>query len=129
MKGLGVRVVSGVVLLALVLVAIWVKGVPLMLVIALATLLAAHEFYSIARAAGYMPWYPAGVALALLLALRGYIAGDSPLAGSVYKGPPMGVEVLVLALVMVLALVRLGVLWSRVPVTSGGRTTQQVAAR
>src|SRR5207244_9538611 len=63
------------------------------------------------------------------LALRGYIAGDSPLAGSVYKGPPMGVEVLVLALVMVLALVRLGVLWSRVPVTSGGRTTQQVAAR
>src|SRR5687768_12414424 len=74
--GLGLRVVSGVLLLTLVLVAIWQGGLLLMGLVALATALAAHEFYTMVRRAGYRPLYQAGVALALLLALRAYLAGD-----------------------------------------------------
>ena len=76
MKGLGVRIVSGVALLVVVLLAIWVQGWLLELAVALAAGLAAHEFYVMARRAGYAPWYPAGMALALMLALRGYLAAD-----------------------------------------------------
>lgn len=98
--------VSAVVLLALVLAAIWVKGLLLMALVALAAGLAAHEVYTIARRAGYNPWYPAGVALALLLALRGYLGGRDMLSGEVYTGPSSGVEVLVIAGVLLLTLAR-----------------------
>ena len=73
-------------LLAVVLLAIWVRGPLLMAIIALATVLAAHEFYTMSRRAGYQPWYPAGVALALLLALRGYLGGDIVAGASVSSG-------------------------------------------
>jgi phosphatidate cytidylyltransferase len=108
-------VASGVVLVALVLAAIVVKGLLLMGVVALAAGLAAHELYMIARRAGYNPWYPAGVALALLLALRGYLGGAEMLTGSVYAGPPSGVELLVMSGIVVLAL---GVQWSQYAATS-----------
>lgn len=116
MKGLGTRVVSGTVLLALVLTAIWLQGPLLMLAVALAAALAAHEFYSIARRAGYSPWYPAGVALSLLLALRAYLGGKDLLSGVAYTGPGTGVEITVVALVLVIVLVRQGVMWRRGPV-------------
>jgi len=118
LKGLGTRVISGAVLLALVLAAIWVQGIVLMLVVALAAGLAAHEFYEMARRAGYAPWYPAGIALSLLLALRAYLGGKEWLSGIPYTGPSSGVEVTVLAMVLVLVLVRQGVLWVRAPVSS-----------
>ena len=127
MKGLGIRVVSGVALLAMVLVAIWVQGPFLMLAVALASALAAHEFYSIARRAGYAPWYPAGVALSLLLALRGYLGGKDLLSGVPYTGPGTGVELTVVAMVLVLVLVRHGVMWLRVPAMVGRNTQVAVS--
>lgn len=112
MKGLGVRAASGAALLAVVLSAIWVQGVFLMLLVALAAGLAAHEFYTIARRAGYLPLYPAGLAVSLLLALRGYLGGDLAL-GVAYTGPSVAAEVMVLALVLFLALARTGAAWLR----------------
>ncbi len=114
MKGLGTRVISGVVLLALVLAAIWLQGPLLMFAVALAAGLSAHEFYSVARRAGYTPWYPAGVALSLLLALRGYLGSKDLLSGIPDNGPATGVELTILAMVLVLVLVRQGALWLRV---------------
>ncbi|HKP51713.1 MAG TPA: CDP-archaeol synthase [Chloroflexia bacterium] len=122
MKGLGTRVISGVVLLALVLTAIWLQGLLLMFVVALASGLAAHEFYEIARRAGYAPWYPASIALSLLLAMRGYLGGKDLLAGVPYIGPGTGVEITVLAIVLVLVLVRQGAIWLRAPVAAGRST-------
>jgi phosphatidate cytidylyltransferase len=119
LKGLGTRVISGVVLLALVLTAIWIQGLLLMIVVALASGLAAHEFYEIARRAGYSPWYPVGIALSLLLAMRGYLGGKDLLSGVPYTGPGTGVEVTVLAMVLVLVLVRQGTMWLRAPMTAG----------
>jgi phosphatidate cytidylyltransferase len=110
LKGLGLRTVSGAVLLAVVLAAIWVQGLLLMAAVALAAGLAAHEFYSVVRRAGYMPWYPAGLALALLLALRGYLGGDL-LAGRAFVGPSPAAEVMVMVLVLFLALARQGFGW------------------
>lgn len=104
------RVTSGTVLLVMVIAAIWLQGPLLMLAIALAAGLAAHEFYSIARRAGYMPWYPAGLSLALLLALRGYLGGDF-LSGTAYTGPGVAAEVMVLVLVLFFALARQGLYW------------------
>ena len=127
MKGLGTRVVSGVVLLALVLAAIWVQGPLLMFVVALAAGVAAHEFYEIVRRAGYAPWYPAGIALSLLLAMRGYLGARDPLAGVPYAGPGTGVEVTVLAMVLVLVLVRQGAAWMRAPVAGGRSALAPVA--
>ncbi|MEO6457548.1 MAG: CDP-archaeol synthase [Chloroflexia bacterium] len=124
MRGLGLRVVSGVLLLALVLVAIWQGGLLLMGLVALATALAAHEFYTMARRAGYRPAYQAGVALALLLALRAYLAGDLG-AGLISSAPGAGAEALalVLALLFVLAQQGLGGLRA-VAVSPGGSTSQ-----
>ena len=131
MKNLGVRVVSGAVLLALVLAAIWLRGPLLMVLVALATGLAAHEFFTIARRAGYEPLYPAGVALALLLGLRGYLGGDL-LEGEASPGPGIAAEVAVLALVLMITMAHQGVLlarggarnlqlgWPSVGVTLGG---------
>ncbi len=127
MKGLGIRVVSGAVLLALVGLAIWVRGPLLVVVIAVAALLAAHEFYTITRRAGYMPWYSAGMALTLLLALRGYLGGDL-FGGEAYSGPRVAAEVMVLTLVLVLALARQGVGWMRAPVVVG-QSVQPVVSR
>lgn len=110
MKGLGLRTISGVILLAVVLIAVWVQGPLLMLAVALAAGLAAHEFYAICRRAGYMPWYPAGLALALLLALRAYLSGDL-LAGQFYTGPSVAAEVMVLVLVLFLLMGRQGLSW------------------
>ncbi|MEP6774989.1 MAG: phosphatidate cytidylyltransferase [Chloroflexota bacterium] len=112
MKNLGVRVLSGTVLLALVLAAIWLRGPLLLALVATAAVLAAHEFYSIVRRAGYQPWYPAGLALTLLFALRSYIAGDL-VAGVAYSGPGVAAEVMAVILVLVLALVRMGAAWAR----------------
>jgi phosphatidate cytidylyltransferase len=112
MKNLGVRVLSGTVLLALVLAAIWLRGPLLLALVAIAAVLAAHEFYTIVRRAGYRPWYPAGLALALLFALRSYIAGDL-FAGVTYAGPGVAAEVMAVTLVLVLALVRMGAAWAR----------------
>lgn len=112
MKNLGVRVLSGTVLLVLVLAAIWLRGPLLLALVAIAALLAAHEFYTIVRRAGYRPWYPAGLALTLLFALRSYIAGDL-FAGVAYSGPGVAAEVMAVTLVLVLALVRMGAAWAR----------------
>ncbi len=111
MKGLGLRVVSGAVLLVVVLAAIWVQGPLLTLAVVLATSVAAHEFYTVCRRAGYMPWYPAGLSLALLLALRGYLGGDLAL-GLIYTGPSVAAEIMVLVLVLFFALARQGFAWS-----------------
>jgi phosphatidate cytidylyltransferase len=97
-------------LLAVVIAAIWLQGPLLTLAIALAAGIAAHEFYSIMRRAGYMPWYPAGLSLALLLALRGYLGGDF-LSGTAYTGPGVAAEVMVLVLVLFFALARQGLYW------------------
>lgn len=110
MKGLRVRVASGAVLLAVVITAIWLQGLLLMLALLAAGGLAAHEFYGIVRRAGYAPWYPVGLSLALLLALRGYLGGDL-LSGAPYLGPSVASEVLVLVLVLLLALARQGLDW------------------
>ncbi|HYO50203.1 MAG TPA: phosphatidate cytidylyltransferase [Chloroflexia bacterium] len=114
LRKLAVRTVSGAVLLAVVLAAIWVRGPLLMVAVAVAAGLAAHEFYSMARRAGYLPLYPLGVALALVLALRGYMLGDL-FAGVAYVGPGVAVEVLVLVLALTLVLARQGAGWWRVP--------------
>lgn len=110
MKGLGVRAASGAVLLVVVIAAIWLQGLLLMLALLAAAGLAAHEFYGIVRRAGYQPWYPVGISLALLLALRGYLGGDL-LSGTPYLGPSVASEVLVLVLVLFLVLARQGLEW------------------
>jgi phosphatidate cytidylyltransferase len=108
LQGLGVRVVSGAVLLALVLAAIWLRGLLLMVLVAGATALGAHEFYTMMRRAGFRPFYPAGVALGVLLALRGY--ADGGLTGGRQAGAQMGApanpaaEALAVVLVLVLTL-------------------------
>jgi phosphatidate cytidylyltransferase len=119
LKNLGVRTVSGVILLALVLAAIWFRGPLLVAFVAVAVALATHEFYTMVRKAGYQPWYPAGMALALVLALRGYLGGDL-LTGATYSGPSVAAEILALTLVVILVLVGQGLAWLRAP---------QVAAR
>jgi phosphatidate cytidylyltransferase len=114
LSNLAVRTVSGVILLAVVLAAIWLRGPVLMSAVAVAVVLSAHEFYMMVRKAGYQPWYPAGIALALLLGLRGYLNGD-PLSGAAYSGSGVAPEVLALALVLVLLLARQGLAWVRQP--------------
>ncbi len=127
LKGLGIRVVSGATLLALVLLAIWVRGPLLLAAVALAAGLAGHEFYTVVRRAGYQPWYSAGIALALLFALRGYLGGDM-IAGIAYTGPGGTAEVMVLVVVLALALARQGIEWMRAPVMVG-RSTFPTASR
>jgi phosphatidate cytidylyltransferase len=112
LKNLGIRTLSGVILLAIVLAAIWLRGPLLVFAVAVAVALAAHEFYTMVRRAGYQPWYPAGVALALLLALRGYLGGDL-FAGIAYAGPGVAAEIIALTLVMILVLTRQGLEWLR----------------
>lgn len=112
MKNLGVRTISGVVLLALVLASIWLRGPLLLALVAVAAVLAAHEFYSIVRRAGYQPWYSAGLALAILFALRAYLGGDL-FSGVAYSGPGVAAEVVAVTLVLLLALGRLGIAWAR----------------
>lgn len=112
MKNLGVRAISGVVLLALVLASIWLRGPLLLALVAVAAVLAAHEFYSIVRRAGYQPWYSAGLALAILFALRAYLGGDL-FSGVAYSGPGVAAEVMAVTLVLLLALGRLGIAWAR----------------
>lgn len=122
MKNLGIRTVSGVVLLAIVLAAIWLRGPVLMIAVAVAVVLAAHEFYTMVRKAGYQPWYPAGIALALVLGLRGYLNGDL-INGVAYSGPGVAPEVMALALVLLFVLARQGIEWVRQPqaTTQDGR--------
>lgn len=114
LKNLGVRTMSGVILLAIVLAAIWLRGPVLVGVVAVSAALAGHEFYTMVRKAGYQPWYPAGIALSLLLALRGYLGGDL-FAGVTYSGPGVAAEILALALVLVFLLARQGIAWIRAP--------------
>jgi phosphatidate cytidylyltransferase len=118
LKNLGVRTASAAVLLAVVVAAIVLRGPLLMALIAAAAVLAAHEFYSIARKAGYQPWYPVGIAAALLLSLRGYLSGDI-VAGRASPQPGAGVEMMLLAVVLLLALGRLGFEWLRAPQLAG----------
>jgi phosphatidate cytidylyltransferase len=123
LRGLGLRVVSGVLLLALVLAAIWLGGLLFMGLVALATALAAHEFYSMARRAGYRPLYQAGVALAMLLALRAYLTGDISTGRASFE-PGAGSEVLALILVLLLAFAQQGRGWLRlVPSVAGGQVS------
>lgn len=110
LDGLGLRVISGGALLAVVLADIWVRGPLFALIVALAAVVAAHEFYTICRRAGYMPWYSAGLSLALLLALRGYLGGDLTL-GRVYTGSGLAAEIMGVALVLFLVLARRGFGW------------------
>jgi phosphatidate cytidylyltransferase len=119
LRGLGLRVASGVVLLGLVLAAIWVRGPLLVGLVGLAAVLGAHEFYTMARRAGYLPWYPAGVALALLLALRGYVGAEQagPSAG---PDPGLAAELMGLSLVLLLALARQALAWWRAPAPAPG---------
>jgi phosphatidate cytidylyltransferase len=119
LKNLGIRTLSGAILLAIVLAAIWLRGPLLVAAVTVAVALAAHEFYTMVRKAGYQPAYPAGMALALLLALRSYLGGDL-LTGAIYSGPGVAAEVLALTLVVILVLVGQGLAWLRAP---------QVAAR
>ncbi|HUP28450.1 MAG TPA: phosphatidate cytidylyltransferase [Chloroflexia bacterium] len=113
MSGLGLRIISGVLLLGLAIAALWFGGLLLMGLLAAATVLGAHEFYSMARRAGYRPLYPAGVALSLLLAMRAYLAGDIA-AGAASSRPGSGAEVMVLALVLVLLLAEQGLFQQKV---------------
>lgn len=126
-RKLAVRTVSGAVLLAVVLAAIWVRGPLLMAAVALAAGLAAHELYSMVRRAGYLPLYPLGVALALVLALRGYLLGDL-FAGVAYAGPGVAIEVLVLVLALTLVLARQGAGWWRVPMTQSPASQAALAS-
>jgi phosphatidate cytidylyltransferase len=119
LSNLAIRTISGIVLIAIVLLAIWLRGPLLLALVGAAALLAAHEFYAITRRAGYEPWYPAGIALALLFALRGYLGGDL-LTGVAASGPGVAAEVMALALVLLLALARLGLNWARAS-AAGGR--------
>jgi phosphatidate cytidylyltransferase len=107
--------------LALVLLAIWFRGPLLLLLVAAASLLAAHEFYTIVRRAGYEPWYSAGVALALLFGLRSYLGGDL-FSGETYSGPGVAAEIMALAVVVFLALARMGFTWARSAGTTGRET-------
>lgn len=117
MKGLGTRVVAGAVLLAVVLLAIWLRGPLMMVLIALAAGIAAHEVFTMARRAGYDPWYPAGLALAILLSLRAYVSGDLG-AGLPSTQANSGTVVAATSLVLLLAAARQGYFWFRVPVTA-----------
>lgn len=110
MNNLSVRVISGTVLLVVAIAAIWLRGPLLAAAVGVAVLLAAHEFYTMMRRAGYHPWYPAGMALALLFALRGYLSGDL-FTGIVYTGPGIAAETMALALALFLALARQGFAW------------------
>jgi phosphatidate cytidylyltransferase len=114
LKNLGVRTASALVMIAVVVAAILLRGPLLMALTGVAAALAAHEFYAIARRAGYVPWYPVGIATTLLLCLRGYLGGDIA-AGLMGPGPGFGAEVMVLAVVLVLVLGRLGLEWMRAP--------------
>jgi phosphatidate cytidylyltransferase len=109
------------VLLALVLLAIWLRGPLLLLLVAAASLLAAHEFYTIVRRAGYEPWYSAGVALALLFGLRSFLGGDL-FSGETYSGPGVAAEIMALAVVVFLALARMGFTWARSAGATGRET-------
>ena len=130
LKGLGLRVASGAVLLGLVLAAIWLKGLLLAGLVGLAAVLGAHELYTMARRAGYLPWYPAGVALALLLALRGYLGASvgapGPSAGS---DPGLAAELIGLSLVLLLALARQGIAWWRAPAPTPGAEGSPTTSR
>jgi phosphatidate cytidylyltransferase len=119
LSNLAIRTISGAILLAVVLLAIWLRGPLLLVLVAAASVLAAHEFYTITRRAGYEPWYSAGIALSLLFALRGYLAGDF-LSGVADTAPGVAAEVMALALVLILALARMGLAWARPPGTVGG---------
>lgn len=128
MNTLTLRVVSGTILLALVLAAIWVGGLLLMALVGLAAALAAHEFYFIVRRAGYAPWYAAGIALSLLLALRGYLEGDI-LDSVPTASPGMAAELAAMALVLVLVFVRQGYFWWRAGGQAGGASMPSNGAR
>jgi phosphatidate cytidylyltransferase len=120
-----VRTASAVVMIVLVVAAILLRGLPLMVLAAAASVMAAHEFYTIARRAGYLPWYPVGIAAALVLSLRGYIDGDLA-TGTASAEPGIGVELMVLAVVLLLVLGRLGLEWLRapLPVARGGAAVE-----
>jgi CDP-diglyceride synthetase len=118
LKNLGVRTASALVLIALVVAAILLRGPLLMGLAGVAAVLSAHEFYTIARRAGYLPWYPVGVAAALVLCLRGYLGGDIG-TGQVSAEPGVGIELMVLAVVLLLVLGRLGTEWLRTPQAVG----------
>ncbi len=118
MKNLGVRTASAVVMIVLVVAAIYFDGLLLLGLAGAATVIAAAEFYAIARRAGYRPWYQVGIAAALLLCLRAYLDGDI-MAGKASSEPGIGVELMVLALVLLLALGRVGQEWLRAQQPAG----------
>ena len=128
MKGLGVRVASAVALLVPVLLALWFRGPLLMLLVALAAGLGAHEFYMMARHAGYRPWYAAGVALSLLLGVRAYVGSElGALPGGERAGLPA--EGLALSLLAFLLIMRQGYLWFQaVPVAAAAGLVQEGSA-
>lgn len=121
MKQLGVRTASAAVLLALVLAALWVRGPLLAVLVVVAAGLGAHEFFTMVRHAGYRPWYAAGVALALLLAARGYLGTELATgAGGVNAGLPA--EVLAVGILLVFVLIRQGYAWQMATARSGATT-------
>lgn len=104
------------------MVGIWLRGPLLMGLVGLAAGIAAHEFYTMVRRAGYMPWYAAGVAIALLLALRGYLAGDIS-TGTPSLRSGLAAEVLALAVVLLMLMLRQGYQWFSVPTNRAGTAT------
>ena len=76
-SNLAARVLFAVAAIPIVLLAIWLGGDALAVLLAVAAALAAWELCRIAAAAGYTPFAGAGVALAGLLpiAVRGYVSG------------------------------------------------------
>jgi phosphatidate cytidylyltransferase len=126
LKNLGVRTASAVVMIVLVVAAILLRGQPLMVLVGAAAVLAGHEFLTIARRSGYQPWYPVGIAAALVLSLRGYLSGDIA-SGQATAEPGAGVEMMLLAVVLLLVLGRLGIEWLRAPQASGRGATAESA--
>lgn len=118
LNNLLVRTISGALLLALVLGAIWLRGPLLLALVAAASLLAAHEFFTIVRRAGYEPWYSGGIALALLFGLRSYLGSKDILSGVTNTEPGVASELMALALVIILALARIGWAWARTASTA-----------
>jgi len=96
------RVVVSVVLAAIVIALIWLGGAPFVTLLAVASGVAAWEFYRIAQAAGVRPFVELGVALSALIPV---------LVHARFLGfwvPPVSVVALLVPLLLAIALFRRG---------------------
>lgn len=102
LSNLAARVLFALVAIPVVLAAVYVGGIALALLLALAGAVAAWEYYRIARAAGYAPLAVAGVAIAAL----------TPIAVHAYRLGRFAPPVLTLGAALVLILFALAI-WVR----------------